>query len=230
MTDSNIHILNRDTLFKILANLDSKSVLNTCQINKQFARLCSDPNTFKRLMKLHYPQIPINKDPKKQYIEIAKGVITTYEGIFNEYYELSGFRLGYPLRGVPLRTIGKLDSETKVWVACRLEYVFSDEYDDILKWVDGSCLAFSNKEDALDYAYNLFLRDSEIAIENEIAAGEISREDAIVSLEITQGTKKEIKDLLLEEDHSSAPHYIFYDHLSDVNSNIYYKVFQTILP
>lgn len=46
-------------------------VLQSCRTTKTFARLCRDPNTFKNLMALHYPNYPINVDARQQYTDIT---------------------------------------------------------------------------------------------------------------------------------------------------------------
>lgn len=203
--------LDKNVLFEILKNLDSKSVINACSVNKRFFQLCQNPVIFKRLMELHYPQIPINKDPKKQYTEIANGIITKYKGVINEYYELDHFIPGRG--GVILNIIGKLDPGTKVWTACRMEY--SDGPINIY----GQCMAFKNKEDALEYAFNLFTKNTEIFI----------KEGFISSLKVTQGTKEEIKRLL-ENHYLDAPHYIYQDYFTGNDVDVYYQVFETVLP
>jgi hypothetical protein len=63
--------LGRDPLFVILQHSDPLAVINACMVDAKFARLCRDPLTFQNLMRLHYPNYPVNNDARQQYIDIT---------------------------------------------------------------------------------------------------------------------------------------------------------------
>ncbi len=71
-------ILNMDALFEILKELDPATVLSLCQTNQRFAELCRDQDVFRNLMRVHYPNFPINEDAKAQYGDITSEKETTY--------------------------------------------------------------------------------------------------------------------------------------------------------
>lgn len=79
--EANTAAINRitaDPLFVILARLDPKSVLRTCETTQQFRRLCQNPNLFSALMRSHYPNYFETNNPKEQYIAITNGLETVY--------------------------------------------------------------------------------------------------------------------------------------------------------
>jgi hypothetical protein len=63
--------LGKDPLFVILRHADPKAVINACMVDAKFARLCRDPLSFQNLMRLHYPNYPINHDARQQYTDMA---------------------------------------------------------------------------------------------------------------------------------------------------------------
>jgi hypothetical protein len=63
--------LGKDPLFVILQHSDPKAVINACMVDAKFARLCRDPLTFRNLMRLHYPNYPVNHDARQQYTDMA---------------------------------------------------------------------------------------------------------------------------------------------------------------
>jgi hypothetical protein len=66
-----IEILDKDAILLVLEKMTPVSVLSFCQTNKRFAKVCSSQETFRRLMEVHYPEIPVNQNPKAQYMEIT---------------------------------------------------------------------------------------------------------------------------------------------------------------
>lgn len=70
-TTTTFNQLTRDPLWLILERTDPMGVLNSCQTTPALAKLCRDPNTFRRLMQLHYPNYPVNRDARKQYTDIT---------------------------------------------------------------------------------------------------------------------------------------------------------------
>jgi len=71
-------ILGKDALIEILKQMDPIAVLSLCQSNQNFARICREQQTFKTLMRVHYPGFPINQDAKAQYGAITAGEGVTY--------------------------------------------------------------------------------------------------------------------------------------------------------
>lgn len=79
--EANTAAINRvtaDPLFLVMARLDPKSVLRTCETTQQFRRLCQNPVLFSALMRVHYPNSFEMANPKEQYIAITNGLETTY--------------------------------------------------------------------------------------------------------------------------------------------------------
>jgi hypothetical protein len=59
--------LNRDVIEIILSSATASDVTNLCQTDKNFQRVCKDPNVFKRLMDKFYPGISQTNNPKNQF-------------------------------------------------------------------------------------------------------------------------------------------------------------------
>lgn len=79
--EANTQAINRitaDPLFLVMAKLDPKSVLRTCETTSQFRRLCQNSGLFVALMRTHYPYNFETINPKEQYIAITFGLETTY--------------------------------------------------------------------------------------------------------------------------------------------------------
>lgn len=63
---------NPDVIRKIMEEMHPISILNLCQTNKKFSKICNDQQFFARLLKSKYPEIPRNnQSPKEQFAEIA---------------------------------------------------------------------------------------------------------------------------------------------------------------
>lgn len=79
--DLNTRAINQitgDPLFLILARLDPKSALRTCETTKKFQRLCQNPMLFSALMRTHYPLYFETNNPKEQYKAITMALETKY--------------------------------------------------------------------------------------------------------------------------------------------------------
>lgn len=72
-----------DPFFLIMAKLDPKSLLRSCETNEQFRRFCQTTEDdksalFSALMRIHYPDHYETNKPKEQYIAITMGLETYY--------------------------------------------------------------------------------------------------------------------------------------------------------
>lgn len=76
----------RVVLLEILKNSKPISVVQLCQTDSKFFSLCKDDNNtvFYMLMKEHYPQFPVGKNPKRQYYEITGQVGVEYTMIVKD--------------------------------------------------------------------------------------------------------------------------------------------------
>lgn len=91
-----IEILDKDAILLVLEKMTPVSVLSFCQTNKRFAKVCSSQETFRRLMEVHYPEIPVNQNPKAQYMEITAGRGTRYALKITKKFEH-----GFPIETEP---------------------------------------------------------------------------------------------------------------------------------
>jgi hypothetical protein len=119
--------LSRDPLWLVLERTDPMGVLNSCQTTPGLAKLCRDPNAFKRLMALHYRNYPINKDSRQQYTDITLKNGYAYYAIIpiEEEFEIA------------LKD-GSMGRDTEVTLAGRFEKDNTDKYfnTDILRVVE----------------------------------------------------------------------------------------------
>jgi len=70
--------LMKDPFVLTLMKSRPQDALSLCQVNPKAARVCRDPNTFKILLRAHYPSAFETDDPKNQYAALANGLQTTY--------------------------------------------------------------------------------------------------------------------------------------------------------
>ena len=103
--EANTAAINRitaDPLFLVMARLDPKSVLRTCETTQQFRRLCQNPALFLALMRSHYPDYYETSNPKEQYIAITTGLRTYYqipiENEFNDDGIVAPIIFGHPIQ------------------------------------------------------------------------------------------------------------------------------------
>jgi hypothetical protein len=119
--------LSRDPLWLVVERTDPMGVLNSCQTTPGLAKLCRDPNAFKRLMALHYRNYPINKDARQQYTDITLKNGYAYYAIIpiEEEFEIA------------LKD-GSMGRDTEVSLAGRFENDNTDKYfnTDILRVVE----------------------------------------------------------------------------------------------
>jgi hypothetical protein len=77
--ESAIDVLRKDEIMMIMENLPPVSVVNLCQTNQKFARICNDQGLFKRLIIKHYPTVVVDLiDPRGQFIQLAGDQGTRY--------------------------------------------------------------------------------------------------------------------------------------------------------
>lgn len=85
--ESAINVLRKDEIISIMENLPPISVVNLCQTNRKFARICNNQDLFKRLIIKHYPNVVVDLvDPKGQFIQLAGDEGTRYV-VFYEPFE-----------------------------------------------------------------------------------------------------------------------------------------------
>jgi len=69
-------ILDKNAILTILKKLNPRDILNLCEVNNRFKRICSDKAIFIELMIAHYPNEKLdNENPKQQYFERITYVI-----------------------------------------------------------------------------------------------------------------------------------------------------------
>lgn len=215
--------LDDDVLLYILMSANPKTVVSLCQTNSRYFRLCQDPLTFVKLMKKHYPHLPINRDPKKQFIEITQGKVTNYYAVFNNLHDqIERFTKKY-IEDVPtLQIEGKLDPGTEVWGFCWLE---REEMG-----ITGNCFAYANKEEALGVGVSDYIRNAERAIDDEMDDAQVTREEAM-QIRMVDTLDREIlrQNMLRPTIDDELPHIFHRDFLNGIDYVIYYQVFPTIL-
>lgn len=170
----NTEAINRvtsDPLFLVLARLDPKSALRSCEVTAQFRRLCQNPNLFRGLMRVHYPNYFETANPKEQYKAITARVETTYRLPRDtsipedrlEYWETFLNPIQYGKTQLPHRIPGfKLTplGEWDVWhivkpgyVPLALQHLIGKDFSNIAEYVrgQGGYITFSPQE--LDKLY-----------------------------------------------------------------------------
>ena len=220
-------LLDANALYEILARLDPQSVLKTCQTNNQFRNLCQNPHIFYRLMQLHYPDVPINKNPKKQYIDITEGKYTTYYPIimFNKIFSL------YSSSGnnsVVVEVPGTLDPNTEIWLTCTItrEIFNYGRY-------KGTCSVHKTKEQALEAGYNDFVYNATKEIEVEMDLYDMSKNEIINKIHLypSLNEKEEILERLLNPKiDENLPHYIEENNLTGHEDTVYFQVVKLKIP
>jgi hypothetical protein len=146
------NILDQNALYNILEKLDPLSVLELCKTTKAFAKLCRQQSTFRRLMQKHYPEHPLQRDLKLQYMALALGKVTVYAADYeiddNAIIHFNGFKILPTYSNdtlAPLLKIkGLVQDPITVWIA----YIN----------VNNNCVAFNTKSDAINFGYDSMLK------------------------------------------------------------------------
>lgn len=137
--ESAIDVLRKDEIMLIMENLPPVSVVNLCQTNQKFVRICNNQEFFKRLIIKHYPTVVVDLiDPRGQFVQLAGDQGTRYV-VFNEPFVSHEDTLGnriyiwndyktfayisdedypYPTTYTPFRIKGTviLNKGTKIWL------------------------------------------------------------------------------------------------------------------
>lgn len=105
--------LDNNALYQILVKSDPLGVIQLCKTNIKFRLLCNNRAVFHDLMKLHYPQFPIDEDdPKQQYLNITGGIGVNYSiKVYLE--EREDIKLNYDRKKEILRLKGHFTSKAK---------------------------------------------------------------------------------------------------------------------
>lgn len=133
--------LGRDPLWLVLERTNPLGVLNSCRTTPALAKLCRDPNTFRRLMTMHYPNYPINKDARQQYTDITLKNGYAYDVVIpiEENFEIA-------------LEDGSIGRDTEVTLAGRFEKDNTDKYfnNDILRIVEERILRQRGRDVAIE--------------------------------------------------------------------------------
>lgn len=211
--------MDANVVYNILSKLSPKDALRLCATSQKFHKICQNNSIFVRLMKLHYPNMPINEDAKKQFIDIQKGVKTGYIFVDGTNEGTIGFvRSKNPSELASMEIPGELDVGKEIWVLCE-----SVKHDNNL--LGERCYPYDNIESALEEGYQLYVYEIESLIDKQMDHLDISYEEALASLKPSHNIRDEqgIKRFL----ESDSVVYFFED--ARISYNVYFRVFKAII-
>lgn len=70
--NENFNILDKVALLEIFKNLHPWEVLDLCRVNIQLGDVCKNESIFVDLLKYHFPNVTVSKNPKQQYITLVE--------------------------------------------------------------------------------------------------------------------------------------------------------------
>lgn len=211
--------MDANVIYNILSKLSPKDALRLCATSQKFHKICQNNFIFVRLMKLHYPNMPINEDAKKQFIDIQKGIKTSYTFVDGANEETNGFvRSTDQSKLASMEIPGELDVGKEIWVLC--EFIKHNN-----NLMGERCYPYDNIESALEEGYQLYVYEIESLIDKQMNHLDIAYEEALASLKPSHDIKDEqgIKRFL----ESDGVVYFYED--ARISYDVYFRVFKAII-